>query len=235
MPVLTLPRRQDSMLKRYANKYQLTTVSVGYRLAPEDPWPAGVHDCIDVAEHLVDHPDIFGASLRVLGGESAGGNFAAIVTFQLMQSRPEHRLDAVLLVNGMFDLTLNLPSTVAKSSGGVVNREMIEKFIEIYLPNMSIEECRIPLVSPLYENMPKLASESPFKSLPPALFVVGTADQLADDSLLMSLKWMASGSEAVIRLYPGAPHMFGAFAGFKVADDAAAATASFLEEKLAKV
>ena len=224
------------MLKRFANKYQLTTISVGYRLAPEDPWPAGVNDCIDVAEHLIDHPDLFSAApLRVLGGESAGGNFAATTTFQLMRSRPEHRLDAVLLINGMFDLTLNLPSTVAESPGGVVNREMMEKFMEIYLPGLSAEERRNPIVSPLYENMSKLALESLSKSLPPAIFVVGTADQLADDSLLMSLKWMASGSEGVIRLYPGAPHMFGAFAGFKVADEAAAATSAFLEEKLANV
>jgi len=53
-----------------------------------------------------------------------------------------------------------------------------------------------------------------------------------DDSLLMSVKWMASGSEAVIKLYPRAPHMFSAFKGFKVADDAAAVTTAFLNEKL---
>ncbi|KAF2235729.1 alpha/beta-hydrolase [Viridothelium virens] len=226
---------QDMMLKRFANDYQLTTVSVGYRLAPEDPWPAGVHDCIDVAEYLVDHQDMFGAPLRALGGESAGGNFAALATFQLMRSRPKHRLDAILLINGMYDLTFNLPSTVAEVPSGVIDHKMLEKFIEVYLPDMSMEKRRNPLISPLYDDMPKLVRESPFHSLPPALFVVGTADQLADDSLLMSLKWMASGSEAIISLYPGAPHMFGAFAGFKAADDAAAATATFLKEKLGKV
>jgi acetyl esterase/lipase len=223
------------MLKQFANKHQLTTVSVGYRLAPEDPWPAGVYDCIDVAEYLVDHEDTFGAPLCVLGGESAGGNFATLVTFQLMRSRPEHRLSAVLLINGMYDLTFNLPSTTAEGKSGVIDHTMIEKFMDAYIPNMSMAARRNPLMSPMYDDMPKLARESPFHSLPPALFIVGTADQLADDSILMSIKWMASGSEAITSLYSGAPHMFGAFAGFKVADDAAAAATTFLEEKLGKM
>jgi hypothetical protein len=53
-----------------------------------------------------------------------------------------------------------------------------------------------------------------------------------DDSVLMSVKLIATGSEAVIKLYPGAPHTLTAFKGFKVADDAAADTAAFLDEKL---
>ncbi|KAL9084739.1 MAG: hypothetical protein Q9165_007914 [Trypethelium subeluteriae] len=223
---------QDTMLKGFANSYQLTAVSVGYRLAPEEAWPAGIHDCIDVSEYLVDHQDMFGAPLRVLGGESAGGNFAVLTTFQLIRSCPKHRLDAVLLINGIYDLTLNLPSTVVEAPSGVIDRTMLEKFMDVYIPGISIEARRNPLISPLYDNIPKLVRESPFNSLPPALFLVGTADPLVDDSLLMSLKWMASGSEARISLYPGAPHMFGAFAGFKVADDAAATMANFLKEKL---
>ena len=221
------------MLKTFANGYEFTAISVGYRLAPENPFPAGINDCVDVAEHLTDNaPTAFGAPLRVIGGASAGGNYAALTTFQLMRSRPQHRLDAVLLINGMYDLTLNLPSTVESKPSVFIDREMLEHFIEAHSPGASVEARRNPLMSPLYEDVQKLARESPFGTLPPALFTCGTADPLLDDSLMMSVKWMATGSEAVIRLYPGAPHMFSALRGFKVADDAASTTMAFLKEKL---
>lgn len=212
----------------------MTSVSVGYRLAPENPFPAGVNDCVDVAEYLVDNgPTIFGAPLRVIGGGSAGANFTPLTTFQLMRTRPHHRLAAVLLNYGYFDLTLNMPTTVAQSSRSVViDRAMMEKYNEAYVPSASVEARQNPLMSPLYEDMQKLARESPFGVLPPALFNCGTADPLLDDSLMMSAKWMASGSETVTNVYPGAPHMFTAFKGFKVADEAAAATVAFLNEKL---
>ncbi|KAL9094236.1 MAG: hypothetical protein Q9165_003376 [Trypethelium subeluteriae] len=224
---------QDDMLKTFANSYQLTAVSVGYRLAPENPFPAGINDCVDVAEYLTDHgPAVFNAPLRIIGGSSSGGNFAALTTFQLMRTRPQHRLDAVLLINGLYDLTLNMPTTVQRQDSVVIDRGMLEKFIEAYSLGASAEARRNPMMSPLYEDVQKLAHDSPSGTLPPALFTCGTADPLLDDSLMMSVKWMASGSEALIRLYPGAPHMFSAFKGFKVADDMAAATMAFLNERL---
>ena len=222
------------MLKTFANSYQLTAVSVGYRLAPEDPFPAGINDCVDVAEYLADNAQaVFSAPLRVISGGSAGENYAALTTFQLMRTRPQHRLDAVWLSNGMYDLTLNMPTTVQNKKTLVIDREMEEKFIEAYVPGTSVEERRNPLMSPLYENVQKLASESPFGTLPPVLITCGTVDPLLDDSMMLGVKWMASGSEAVIKLYPGASHMFSAFKGFKVADDVAAAVTAFLNEKLA--
>lgn len=221
------------MLKTFANSYRLTAVSVGYRLAPENPIPAGIEDCADVAEYLIDNgPAEFNAPFRVIGSASAGGNFAALTTFHLMRTRPQHRLDAVSLINGLFDMTLNMPTTVQFKRAVPVDRESTEKSLDAYAPAASIEARRDPSMSPLYEDMHKLARESPFGTLPPTLITCGTADPLLDDSLLMSIKWMASGSEAVMKLYPGAPHMFSAFKGFKVADDTAAATRAFLNERL---
>jgi hypothetical protein len=53
-----------------ADNYELTVVSVGYRLAPEDPWPAGAHDCYDAAEWLVRNgKEKFGGELVFTGGE----------------------------------------------------------------------------------------------------------------------------------------------------------------------
>lgn len=61
---------QDTYLKYMADHYELTVFSVGYRLAPEHPWPAGGEDCYDAAEWLVKNgASVFGGELMFTGGE----------------------------------------------------------------------------------------------------------------------------------------------------------------------
>ena len=61
---------QDPYLKYMADHFELTVVSIGYRLAPEDPWPAGAEDCYDAAEWLVKNgKEVFGGELMFTGGE----------------------------------------------------------------------------------------------------------------------------------------------------------------------
>ncbi len=61
---------QDPLLKSISNAANLAVVSVGYRLAPEYPFPAGPEDCFDAAEYLVDNSStVFGAPLKFMGGE----------------------------------------------------------------------------------------------------------------------------------------------------------------------
>ncbi|KAI9786671.1 MAG: hypothetical protein M1839_006222 [Geoglossum umbratile] len=223
----------DSSLKMYANKCQLTAVSVGYRLAPEDPYPAAIHDSFDVAEYLVDHAEQeYGGKLLFIGGESAGACLTALTAFQLMRLRPAHRLAGLIFPYGLFDLTLGLPKVFSFTKPLVVNVEELQQFGDAYVPGMSTAERKHPSVSPLYEDMQALASASPKQSLPPALFLCGTEDPLLDDTLLMSVKWMAAGSEAILKIYPGAPHGFTIFPGVESAEEAAAVTIQFVREKL---
>jgi hypothetical protein len=64
------PRSQDTYLKYMADHFELTVFSVGYRLAPEDPWPACAEDCYDAAEWLVKNgQEVFGGELMFTGGE----------------------------------------------------------------------------------------------------------------------------------------------------------------------
>ena len=61
---------QDPYLKYMADNFGLTVFSVGYRLAPEDPWPAGANDCYDAAEWLIKNgKKEFGGELMFTGGE----------------------------------------------------------------------------------------------------------------------------------------------------------------------
>ncbi|KAK3202225.1 hypothetical protein GRF29_161g510469 [Pseudopithomyces chartarum] len=71
--VLQSEASQDQYLKTMADTYELSVWCVGYRLAPEDPWPAGVNDCYDAAEWLVDNAEAeYGSPLVFACGESAG-------------------------------------------------------------------------------------------------------------------------------------------------------------------
>ncbi|PWJ53854.1 acetyl esterase [Quadrisphaera granulorum] len=71
----------DSVCRTLAARARVTVVSVDYRLAPEHPFPAGVNDCLDAFRWVRDHAATFGSTPdRVaVGGESAGGNTAAVV------------------------------------------------------------------------------------------------------------------------------------------------------------
>lgn len=60
----------DSHLQFYADAGDLAVLSIGYRLAPEDPFPMGPEDCIDAGEYLVKNSEKeYGGPLRFIGGE----------------------------------------------------------------------------------------------------------------------------------------------------------------------
>lgn len=78
------------MLKYWADHSELVVISVGYRLAPEHPYPAPNQDCHDVGEYLVDNAEKdYGAPLLFMGGDSAGGHLSVVTTFHLLKSRPD--------------------------------------------------------------------------------------------------------------------------------------------------
>lgn len=98
--VLGDERSSDILLKDYADGSGLTVISIGYRLAPEHPFPAGPEDCYDAAEYLVDKGEAeFGGPLRFVGGEVC------------INLRPSH-LSSNLTITLMLSFTM--PSCSAK-------------------------------------------------------------------------------------------------------------------------
>ena len=68
--VLTIYISQDPYLKVVADGADVAVISIGYRLAPENPFPQGPQDCFDAAEWLVDNAQSqLGAELKFIGGE----------------------------------------------------------------------------------------------------------------------------------------------------------------------
>ena len=223
-------------MRRFANTCQLISISVGYRLAPEHPFPAPLEDCYDAASYLVDYgEERYGARLLFIGGNSAGAHGSAMSCFYLMHERPQHRLAGLVLTGGYFDLALCLPQNSSFTKPLVLNTEAMKLMNDALLPGKDSAQRRDPAVSPLYVDTRALAASSPYKTLPPAIFTVGTDDMFLDDTVFMSCKWMMTGSEAIVRIHSGAPHGFTGFRDMKEAEEANAVIFQFLNEKSATV
>ncbi len=193
--VLGAADQQDSMLERIADNTGLTVVSVEYRLAPEHPYPAGPDDCEAAAAWLIKHArDTFGSDRLTIGGESAGAHLAAVTALRLRDRYGYTGLRGANLVYGAFDLSMT-PSQLAFGNRRLVLRTIdMHQFYNAFLP--TVTNRRVPDISPLYADL---------KGLCPALFSVGTADALLDDTLFMHARWVAAGNETDLAVYPGRP------------------------------
>ncbi|MCU0832101.1 MAG: alpha/beta hydrolase [Rhizobiaceae bacterium] len=194
--VMGTPEENDWHLRRIADATGLRTVSVDYRLAPEDPWPASADDCEDAALALLqENTDPRHAWL--IGGESAGAHLSAVTLLRLRDRHAMTPFRAANLVAGCFDLALT-PSVRNWGDVKLILRTRdVVNFVERLLPQAGLAETAD--VSPLRANL---------AGLPPALFSCGTLDLLIDDSMMMAGRWHAAGNAARLSLWPGGCHVF---------------------------
>ncbi|KAF2823945.1 alpha/beta-hydrolase [Ophiobolus disseminans] len=226
--VLQSEAYQDPYLKYMANNFSLTIISIGYRLAPEDPWPAGANDCYDFAEYLIKHgKEQFGGELMFTGGESAGGHLACLVALHLLDTNPDFAFKGVLLHFGCFDLSSFLPHVHHHELHLVIDHDVMSAYIDALLPNTTEKQRKDPSISPLWADLRG-------KKLPPALFTCGSEDPLLDDTIMMGAKWGVWGNEAVVKIYNGAPHGFIGYAPgtIKAVQEGLDDTVAFVKAKI---
>ena len=192
---------QDPMLERIADNTGQAVVAVEYRLAPEDPYPAGPDDCETAAAWLVENAKReFGTDVLTIGGESAGGHLTAVTVLRMRDRHGYTGFRGANIVYGAFDLSLT-PSQRQFGNARLVLRTIdMQQFYNAFLP--TVTDRRVPDVSPLYADL---------KDLCPALFTVGTKDALLDDTLFMHARWVAAGNDAELAIYPGGAHGFTLF------------------------
>jgi acetyl esterase/lipase len=197
------PLINDGANADMSKRFGVAVVSVDYRLAPEHPHPAGSDDCLAVARWLVEHAeDEFGTPRLLVGGESAGGYYGALT---LLRVRDE--LDAIdrflgaNLLFGCYDLsgTPSVRGSRPSDVPDILDDGVFEFVNECFLPGLTPDDCKAPSISPLYADL---------HDLPPALFTVGTADHLLDDSLFMAARWEAYGNECELAVFPDCIHAF---------------------------
>ena len=189
---------QDPILQRYVDSTGLAVVSVGYPLAPEDPYPAAPDACEAAAIWLLSNSKIeFGTERLLIMGESAGAHLATVT---LLRLRDKHqavdRFIAANLLYGVYDLS-QTPSQIRARSEESLSKDTLDWFRDSFLGDHNPELRRHPDISPLYADL---------RQLPPALFSVGTADPLLDDSLFMYERWRTAGNDAELAIYPDAGH-----------------------------
>lgn len=211
--VLQDQRSQDPPLQAIADNTGVVCVSVGYRLAPEDPFPKGPEDCFDVAEWLVGNAEReFGAGLCFVGGESAGAHLGMLVCLHLLGHREERyrefRFKGMLLHFGSYTFSW-LPHTYNWVSDPclVLDRDLMEHYREAFLPGWKegngAGSWKDPKVSPLYADLEVYRGK-----LPDVCFTCGTEDPLLDDTVVMAGKWRIAGGVTKVLIVPGVPHGF---------------------------
>jgi len=212
---LGAPHHSDVVLEELARMAGLGIVSVDYRLAPEDPYPAGPDDCEAAALWLVEHARAeFGSTRLSIGGESAGAHLSAVTLIRLRDKHQLRPFARANLVFGAYDLA-GTPSAEAGTDTLVLNRQSTQWFTSQFV---TADQRHDPDVSPLRADL---------RGLPPALFSVGTLDPLLDDSLFMHARWAAAGNTAELAVYPGGVHGFTSY-DFGLARQARARSAAFL-------
>ena len=192
--------QQDFLLEAIAQQTGLAVVSVGYRLAPEHPYPAAPDDCEAAALWLTEHAAReFGTDRLYVGGESAGAHLAVVTLLRLRDRHGVRPFRGAVLTYGAYDLNLT-PSTRRWGTRNLVlSTPIARKYTDWFVAPELRDD---PDVSPLHADLAQL---------PPALFTVGTLDPLLDDSLFMASRWAAAGNQAELAVYPGGIHAFNAF------------------------
>ena len=204
----------DVLCRQLAAGARCAVFSVDYRLAPESPFPAAVGDCMSATQYIFQHAD----QLRIrksqiaVGGDSAGGNLAAVVALQARDAGGPP-LAFQLLVYPATDQRCTLPSHESNAQGYLLTRDGIEFFRRCYLPDpQSFTDWR---ASPLLARS--------HADLPPALVITAGFDPLVDEGRAYAQRLEAAGVKVAYREYDDMVHGFLLFGG--VLDTANAALA----------
>ena len=188
----------DNVARELANSSGAIVISVGYRLAPENPFPAGLDDCESVTRWaIVNAADFDIPSLSVaVAGESAGGNLAAAVSLRLRDSG-EATLAGQLLMYPALAGTSVFPSA-EKFDGLVISRRATEQYWNAYSGGRDLDAD--PYAVPI--------SALDLEGLPPALVVLGGCDMLRDEGRAYANRLRENGVEVEEKCYHGQPHGF---------------------------
>jgi acetyl esterase len=202
----------DVLCRQLANGARCAVFSVDYRLAPEHPFPAAVEDCFFVTKEVHQHAEELKIDPKriAVGGDSAGGNLAAVVAL-LARDRGAPPLAGQLLIYPATDQRCGFPSHERNARGYLLTREAIGFFRNAYLPReKDRSDCR---ASPLLA-----ASHA---GLPPAFVLTAAYDPLVDEGRAYAERLAQAGVEVEYRECPDMVHGFVLFGGVVAAANAA--------------
>ena len=187
----------DARCRLIAAKTGCTVVSVGYRLAPEDPFPAGLDDCAAAIEWCWREAASLGAPADKLAviGASAGGNIAIAAMLKLAATGSECRPVFHIQFYPICDCAMDTPSYGENGSGCFLTAPDMAWYWQAY---MGGADPATPLASIL--RSPDLAR------LPPGLIVTSQYDPLRDEGEALAARISEAGVPTECLRYDGAIH-----------------------------
>jgi acetyl esterase len=189
----------DVVCKQIATAAGFVVVAVDYRLAPEHKFPAAVDDSIAAADWVARNAAKLGidASRLFVGGDSAGGNLAAVVSMHARDNNGP-AIRGQMLVYPVTDLAMTHASHQDPETSVLLTHEGMRWFRDHYLADhKQIDDWR---VSPL--------RMSNLNGLPPAFVITCGADPLHDEGEEFARRLKHAGNAVVHVDYPGQMHNF---------------------------
>jgi acetyl esterase len=204
----------DTSCRRLALQADCVVVSVGYRLAPEHPFPAAVHDAWDTTVWCSANAASLGGDPKrvIVAGDSAGGTLAAVVA---QQARDEGAPAIALqvLIYPATDMTRESDSYVRNAQGYMLTAAALRWFYDRYVPDVAQRAD--------WRASPLLRAS--LKGVAPALVISAEHDPLVDENEAYAKRLEADGVPTEYACFPGMIHPFFTLGG--VVDDAEKAEA----------
>ncbi len=189
----------DGMCRMIANAAGATVISVDYRLAPEHKFPAAAEDAYAATCEVVRRADRLGIDPEriAVGGDSAGGNLAAVVAL-MARDRNGPKLAMQVLLYPVTDASVDTRSYHEYAQGYMLTRAGMAWFWNHYLADPA--EGEQAYASPLRAG--------DLSRLPPALVITAECDPLCDEGDAYARRLEEAGVPVIATRYPGMIHGF---------------------------
>jgi acetyl esterase len=188
----------DRVCRFLAANAGVLVLSVGYRLAPEHPFPAAVEDAAAAFAWASEQAVGLGADARriAVGGDSAGGNLAAVVSVLARDAGgPDPAMQ--LLIYPITDADENRPSRQLFAEGFLLTKADMDWFEAHYLPHGEGEDPRVSVLR-----------TDDLSGLPPAYVATAGFDPLRDEGEAYAARLREAGGRVALRRHAGLTHTF---------------------------
>jgi epsilon-lactone hydrolase len=186
-------RSHRRMVSEAGRAAGVRTLAVGYRLAPEHPYPAAADDAL-AAWHFLRREGIAPAHIAI-GGDSAGGGLT-VALINGLRAAGEELPGCAWLVSPWTDLTMSGSTLASKDAvDPLIHKAYLEELAGVYVPTGM--ERADPRVSPLYADL---------AGFPPTLIQVGSAETLLADATRFAAAAGAADVAVTLEIWPHMIH-----------------------------